>query len=72
MKPKYYWLLSDGKTIRELTREQYRNMAIQDMRQNRDSHLFAVVWDSEVYFGRGRKGINIRRFQLDKILGDDK
>ena len=67
MKPKYYWLLSDGKTVKELTQEEYRKKATNDMKTN-TNHLFMIVWDSEVHFGQARRGISVRRKQLDQIL----
>lgn len=68
MEPKCYWLLSDGKTVRELSFERYREMALKDMKEDKSSHLFAVVWDTEIHFGKGRRGITIRRRQLNEIL----
>lgn len=71
MKPKYYWLYSDGKTVKEISLEQFHKISISDRKNTENSHLLAVVWDSEVYFAKGKPSITIRRKQLTQILGDE-
>lgn len=67
MKAKNYWLLSDGKTVREITWEQWRDMVNEDY-DRKNKRTLMRVWDSEVYFRKGKSSFWVDRRQLEKVL----
>lgn len=65
--PRSFWLLSDRKTIREITSEQYRKMIREDY-DRINKRLLVKVWGSEVYMHKGKQSFLVDRQQLLKTL----
>lgn len=68
MKPRYFWLLSDHKTVREIDWEEWRKIAQQDFQRKGNTRLIARVHDIEVYIRKGNQFIWVPRVQLEKAL----
>ena len=68
MNERYFWLLSDQKTVREISWEKWRELANKDW--NRDNHVRTIcsVSKSELYFRRGKASFWIPLRQLKEVL----
>lgn len=64
---KFFWLLSDGKTVREISFEKYKELARKGFDSSKSSQL-AVLFDSEIHFQKSRSYMNIRLTQLSQLL----
>jgi len=60
---KIYHLLSDNKTVRELSWNEYNKIRIQN-----PPRKIAIVHPDEVYIFKGSSGIWVKRCQLEQIL----
>jgi len=68
MKPKYFWLLSDGKTIREISRDEYLHLHARNWQNGLNTFQLIVSWNNEIHFEHGKAMLNVRLRQLTKIL----
>lgn len=68
MRAKYYHIYSDGKTIKEITWDEWREIINQDSKRTANFRLIARVSDSELYLRKGLRYTWIQRSQLDQIL----
>ena len=64
-----FHLYTDGKTVREISREEWQMIWTQDQK-NQNTRLLCSVSGTEVYFRKGENGISIPMRQLKKVLGE--
>lgn len=64
---KYFHLLSDGKTVREITSDEWFRIVVKE-RDWANSKLVATLYDNEISFNKGHSHIFVLKSQLDKIL----
>ncbi|MBA7646857.1 hypothetical protein ES703_54623 [subsurface metagenome] len=68
-KIRYYHLFADGKTVREISREEHREIWMADLRRKKTRRLCRVRRD-EVIFFKGGSSMYVPMAQLRQILGD--
>ena len=64
-----YHLLSDGKTVREISLETHWEAWRQDLRRVK-TRLLCRARPDEIHFSKGKTGMTIPMAQLRSILGD--
>ena len=68
---KYYWFLSDGKIVREISWEEWRKMASKDMHKKSNTRLLCRIETSYISFRKGNRHIWIPLKQLRKVLENE-
>lgn len=68
MKVRWFWLLSDHKTIREISWDQWKKIVEKDFEKRSHTRLICRVCDSEIYFRKGSDFLWIPMDQLKEIL----
>lgn len=66
---RYFHLLSNGKTVKEIDHKQYRKLAWRNFAEDK-KRLLCVLHNDEIYFYK-HHGITIRLKQLNEVLGVD-
>ena len=66
---RYYYFLSDRKTVREIDFDTYREYAMQNFTWQNKKKL-CVVFEGEVYFTK-QHGITIPLHQLKQVLSEE-
>jgi len=67
MKPRFFWLLSDRRTVREIDLETYRYLNRLNRRKD-NTCLLLVLFDSEIHVNKGISSVNVTLKQLNQIL----
>jgi len=67
---KYFWLLSDRKTVRELSQEQWKGI-MRENRRHRNKKRVARIDGTDIYLNDGYDGFWISLKQLMQILGKE-
>jgi len=71
MKPRFFWVYANGKTIKEISWEEWAKMVNRDF--NREtSRLLVRIHDNDIYFRKGSQGIWMRKKNLKEILQKEK
>lgn len=70
MKTGFFHLLSDCKTVKEISSEEWVKIAMQEREKGTHTKLICRVHPTELYFVKGKKSMWIPRRQLDQILGE--
>ena len=65
--PKYFWLLSDGKTVREISIEEFRYLSRRSQ-ESPQGYLLLVLFDSEIHIAKGQSMLNVPLKQLNQVL----
>jgi len=67
---KYFWLLSDGKTVREISQEEFRRLNKQNWSYSHkfQSYLLLVLFGTEIHIAKGTSMLNVPLKQLREIL----
>ena len=68
MKRRAFWLLSDGKTVREVSWREWSDIAQKEYNKTKNTRLICTVSPSEVYIRKGNLSIWIPTEQLKEIL----
>lgn len=68
MKVRFFWLLSDRETVREISRQDWMYIVNKEWRKNKNTRLVCRVDESEVYVRKGGDGLWIPKRQLKGIL----
>jgi len=66
-KVRYFHLYADGKTVRELSREEHREMWLADLRRVNTRCLCNAMPDG-LWFTKGKSVMYVPRAQLQQIL----
>lgn len=53
-KPRYFWLKSDGKTVKEITAEEYDKLRTANVRSATPKYLLCILWTSDILFLKER------------------
>ena len=64
---RYFWLLSDGKTVKEITWEKYRELINKEISSGLNYKVI-VYLGSELYLHHGTNSLNISLNQLENVL----
>ena len=67
---RYYHLLSDGKTIREISGDEWLNIVL-NQRKWSNTKLVATIYDNEISLNKGDNHIFLLKMQLDKLIHKD-
>lgn len=65
---KYYHLLSDGKTVREITWEDWLQMGREDYDRSNTRLMVRILADGDLTARKGKSYNYIPKRQLDKVL----
>ena len=65
--PRYFWLLADRKTIREISWEEWQQMVHEDW-ERKNKRRLARLDDSDIYLRKGRSGMWLSLTQLKQML----
>lgn len=68
MKPRFFWLYSDGETVKVISWEDWCNIVNKEWQSDGNTRLLCRVHDNEVYIRKGRNYIGIQKSQLKAIL----
>ena len=68
MKPKYFWLLSDHRTIREISAEEFKQKAKANWDSTTISYLLVVNHGSEICVVQSKSAFTIPMAQLKQVL----
>lgn len=63
-----FWLLSDHKTVREISHEEMNKLRASD--HEGGNHKFVMLWDTELYILHGKRSLWVKREQLEQVLGE--
>lgn len=66
----FFHLLSDHKTVKEISSEAWVKIALKEREKDTHVKLICRVHDTEVYFVKGKNSIWIPRRQLEQLLGE--
>lgn len=66
--PRFFWLMSDRKTVRELTFEAWREIMFTEFKKKTNSRLLVRVDHSAVYARKGERSLWISLEQLKQVL----
>lgn len=66
-KSRCYHLYADGKTVREISMEEFRGMWMADLRRKR-THRLCRVRPDEIIFFKGKSSMYVSMAQLRQIL----
>ena len=69
MRAKWFWLYSDGKKVKEISWEQWRNIVTQD-RGRENTRLVCRADTSELYLRKGDRSVSVPLAQLKKVLDE--
>lgn len=64
---RYFWCLSDNKTVREISWDEFKEMNKADYR-GKNTRRLIWVGTAEIYLSKGKRGMWIRLEQLMKVL----
>lgn len=65
---KYFWLYADGKTVKEISWEEYRKLFV-----SKNRYLLCRIYsDTEIAFRKGNNYIWLPLRQLKEILGNER
>jgi len=68
---KYYWLLSDGKTVREISWEEYHKINMENWKRETNLKLICYLDNSFFQARRGKKYVTVHLRQLKQILNGE-
>lgn len=70
MKAKWFWFYADGKRVKELSWEEWRDIVNRDRHASMDvgRHLLVRIDDSHIYARKGSDSIWIRKSQLKEVI----
>lgn len=68
METRYFWCRSDGKTVEEISWEEWRNIVRKQLQKETNTKLLVRVHPSEVFLIKGNQSFWIPRTQLEKTL----
>lgn len=68
MKQRFFWLYADGKTVKEISWEEWRKIANDDYKREKTRKICRVD-NTEFYARKGNNFIWIPRRQLEEVLG---
>jgi len=71
-KLEYYWLLSDGKTVRQISHEEWFNMNRQNWNRKCNLNLICFMDSSFLQLRRGKNYVTVSLKQLKQLLNGDK
>lgn len=69
MEPRYFWLKSDGKTVKEISFEEYRKIVKTEWTWTSNTRMICRLTDSEIYVRKGQNYFWIPMRQLKEVLG---
>lgn len=71
MTGRFFHIYADGKTVREISWEEWRKIRLKDYSSDR-ARLACRDEGTDLYFSKGRNFIWVRKAQLAEILGVSK
>ena len=69
MRAKWFWLYSNGKKVKEVSWEQWRDMVNQD-RGRENTRLICRIDNSELYLRKGDRSVSVPLAQIKKVLDE--
>lgn len=72
IKSRYFRLYSDGKRIKELTWEEWKEIAIRQLNWKERAFSLCKICDTEIYLRKGEHSFWISRKQMEKVLNEAK
>ena len=69
MMRKFFYLLSDRKSTREISYDEYREIVNRDYNDPNRQFMLAILFDNDLYIYKGKCGISVPLKQLKEILG---
>lgn len=65
---RFFWLKSDGKTVEQITFEQYQQLCNSNFHNVNKHQLLVVHQNGDLYCLHGRKGVYFHGCQLEEVL----
>lgn len=67
---KYYHLYADGKTVKEISNDEWFKILVKEQGWS-NTKLVATVYENEISINKGRNHIFVTKSQLEQILKEE-